>query len=57
MRVVLAGTPEVALPTLEALVASSHAVRGVVTRPDAPAGRGRRQVASPLGRAAGFSTH
>ncbi|QVT80336.1 Methionyl-tRNA formyltransferase [Nocardioides aquaticus] len=52
MRVVLAGTPEVALPTLEALVASSHDVVGVVTRPDAPAGRGRRLVASPLGRAA-----
>lgn len=52
MRVVLAGTPEVALPTLEALVGSSHDVVGVVTRPDAPAGRGRRLVASPLGRAA-----
>jgi len=52
VRVVLAGTPEVALPTLEALVASTHDVVGVVTRPDAPAGRGRRLVASPLGSAA-----
>jgi methionyl-tRNA formyltransferase len=48
MRVALAGTPEVALPTLEALVASRHDVVAVVTRPDAPAGRGRRLVASPV---------
>lgn len=48
MRVVLAGTPEVALPSLEALVASRHDLVGVVTRPDAPAGRGRRLTASPV---------
>ncbi len=48
----LAGTPEVALPTLTALTASDHEVVGVVTRPDAPAGRGRRLAPSPLGRAA-----
>ena len=48
MRLVLAGTPAVALPALEALVASSHDVVGVVTRPDAPAGRGRRLEASPV---------
>ena len=36
-----AGTPEVALPSLEALLASRHEVVAVITRPDAPAGRGR----------------
>lgn len=48
MRVVFAGTPEVALPSLRAIAASSHDLVGVVTRPDAPAGRGRRLVASPV---------
>ncbi len=48
MRVVLAGTPAVALPSLEALAGSAHELVGVVTRPDAPAGRGRRLVASPV---------
>jgi methionyl-tRNA formyltransferase len=48
MRLVFAGTPEVALPSLEALVASSHEVVAVVTRPDAPAGRGRALVPSPV---------
>ncbi len=47
VRVVFAGTPEVALPALEAVAASGHELVGVVTRPDAPAGRGRRMVASP----------
>lgn len=49
MRVVFAGTPEPALPTLEALVGSRHEVVGVVTRPDARTGRGRRLAASPVG--------
>ena len=53
MRVVFAGTPEVALPSLEAIAASSHELVGVVTRPDAPAGRGRRLVASPVAQRAG----
>lgn len=48
MRVVFAGTPEVALPALDAIVASRHDLVGVVTRPDAPAGRGRKLVASPV---------
>lgn len=48
MRLVFAGTPEVALPSLEALVASRHEVVAVVTRPDAPAGRGRRLTPSPV---------
>ena len=48
MRLVFAGTPEAALPALRALVDSRHTVAAVVTRPDAPAGRGRRLVASPV---------
>jgi methionyl-tRNA formyltransferase len=48
VRVVFAGTPEPALPALEAVAASRHELVGVVTRPDAPAGRGRRLVASPV---------
>lgn len=48
MRVVFAGTPEVAIPSLEAIVASRHELVGVVTRPDAPAGRGRSLVVSPI---------
>ena len=42
MRVVFAGTPAVALPALEAVLASRHEVVAVLTRPDAAAGRGRR---------------
>lgn len=49
MRLVFAGTPEVTLPSLDAIAASSHELVAVVTRPDAPAGRGRRLVRSPAG--------
>lgn len=49
MKLVFAGTPEVAVPALDALIASErHEVAAVVTRPDAPAGRGRRLVACPV---------
>ncbi|MGK2874589.1 MAG: methionyl-tRNA formyltransferase [Nocardioides sp.] len=48
MRVVFAGTPEVALPTLNAIAESDHELVAVVTRPDAPAGRGRKLVPSPV---------
>ncbi|WP_134768341.1 methionyl-tRNA formyltransferase [Nocardioides sp. 1609] len=48
MRVVFAGTPEVAVPSLDAIAASAHELVGVVTRPDAPSGRGRKLVASPV---------
>ncbi|MFD3451257.1 methionyl-tRNA formyltransferase [Streptomyces sp. NPDC058691] len=49
MRLVFAGTPEVAVPALDALIASGrHEVAAVVTRPDAVAGRGRKLVASPV---------
>lgn len=48
MRVVFAGTPQVAVPALNAIAASDHDLVGVVTRPDAPSGRGRKLVASPV---------
>ena len=53
MRVVFAGTPEVAVPALDAIAASRHVLVGVVTRPDAPSGRGRKLVASPVAQRAG----
>lgn len=50
MRLVFAGTPDVAVPSLQALLDSDrHEVVAVVTRPDAAAGRGRRLVRSPVG--------
>ena len=48
MRLVFAGTPDVALPALWALLDSHHEVAAVVTRPDAPAGRGRTLTPSPV---------
>jgi methionyl-tRNA formyltransferase len=48
VRLVFAGTPEAALPSLDALTASPHEVVAVVTRPDAPSGRGRALAASPV---------
>ncbi len=49
MKVLFYGTPEFALPTLEALL-EHHQVGGVVTQPDRPAGRGQRVTASPVKR-------
>jgi methionyl-tRNA formyltransferase len=48
VRVLFAGTPEVALPSMEALAASRHELVAVLTRPDAPSGRGRRLSRSPV---------
>ena len=48
MRLVFAGTPAVALPALDAIAASSHDLVAVVSRPDAPSGRGRQLVPSPV---------
>ncbi|MGH3446606.1 MAG: methionyl-tRNA formyltransferase [Nocardioidaceae bacterium] len=48
MRLVFAGTPETALPSLTALLDSAHEVVAAVTRPDAPAGRGRHLTPSPV---------
>jgi methionyl-tRNA formyltransferase len=47
--VLFAGTPEAAVPSLRALLASRHDVVAALTRPDAPAGRGRRVHRSPVG--------
>ncbi|WP_159941244.1 MULTISPECIES: methionyl-tRNA formyltransferase [unclassified Nocardiopsis] len=49
MKLVFAGTPQVAVPSLRALLDSGHEVAAVVTRPDARSGRGRRVAASPVG--------
>ncbi|OLT29086.1 methionyl-tRNA formyltransferase [Nocardiopsis sp. CNR-923] len=48
MKLVFAGTPEVAVPSLRALIDSDHEVAAVVTRPDARSGRGRKMSASPV---------
>jgi methionyl-tRNA formyltransferase len=53
VRLVFAGTPAAALPTLRALAASRHEVAAVVTRPDAPVGRGKKMHRSPVAEAAG----
>jgi methionyl-tRNA formyltransferase len=48
VRLLFAGTPAPAVPALDALLASRHDVVAVLTRPDAPAGRGRRLTPSPV---------
>ncbi|WP_068323617.1 methionyl-tRNA formyltransferase [Janibacter terrae] len=48
MRLIFAGTPEVAVPSLRALLDADHEVVAVVTRPDARVGRGRRLGSSPV---------
>ena len=52
LRVAFAGTPDFSVPALEALVASRHAVVGVLTQPDRPKGRGRQITAGPVKAAA-----
>lgn len=52
MRVVFAGTPETAIPSFSAVLDSRHDVVAVLTRPDAPAGRGRKLSPSPVAQAA-----
>jgi len=48
MNIVFAGTPDFALPSLNAIAASEHRLVGVLTQPDRPAGRGRKLAASPI---------
>jgi methionyl-tRNA formyltransferase len=48
MKLVFAGTPTFAVPTLEALLAAGHAIAAVYTQPDRPAGRGRKLTPSPI---------
>ena len=52
LRVVFFGTPDFAVPALDALLDSDHAVVGVVTQPDRPRGRGHRVSDSPVKRVA-----
>ncbi len=52
MRIVFAGTPQVAVPSLRAIAAAGHEIAAVVTRPDAPSGRGRKLTPSPVAQAA-----
>jgi methionyl-tRNA formyltransferase len=52
LRLVFAGTPAPAVPSLDAVLGSRHEVVAVVTRPDAPAGRGRTLRPSPVRRRA-----
>lgn len=48
LRVAFAGTPDFAVPALQALVDSDHSVVGVLTQPDRPKGRGRQLASSPV---------
>jgi methionyl-tRNA formyltransferase len=48
VRIVFGGTPNVAVPSLDALADSRHDLVAVVTRPDAPSGRGKKLTASPV---------
>ncbi|MDD5271229.1 MAG: methionyl-tRNA formyltransferase, partial [Methylovulum sp.] len=48
MKIIFAGTPEFAVPSLQMLLASDHEVCAVYTQPDRPAGRGRHLQPSPV---------
>ncbi|MDH4081668.1 MAG: methionyl-tRNA formyltransferase [Nitrospira sp.] len=48
MRIVFMGTPEFAVPSLEALLKSDDQVVGIVTQPDRPKGRGQQLTPSPV---------
>ncbi|MGO4883666.1 MAG: methionyl-tRNA formyltransferase [Bryobacteraceae bacterium] len=52
MRCVFLGTPNFAVPTLEAIVSAGHEVISVVTQPDRPSGRGQQLTPSPVKEAA-----
>lgn len=59
MRIVFFGTSGFAVPSLEALLGSSHDVIAVVTKPDRTSGRGRKLIPSPVktvSRRAGIQT-
>lgn len=48
MKLIFAGTPDFAVPTLQALIDSDHDIQGVYTQPDRPAGRGQSLTQSPV---------
>ena len=54
MRVIFMGTPDFAVPSLEALL-TKHEVVLVVTQPDKPKGRGKKMVPTPV-KACAFGT-
>jgi len=60
MRLIFAGTPEFAVPALDALHAAGHEIVAVLSQPDRPAGRGQKLTASPVARRAealGLTVH
>ena len=48
MKIVFMGTPEFAVPSLEALVAAGHQVVGVFSQPDKPKNRGMKLQPTPV---------
>jgi methionyl-tRNA formyltransferase len=48
LRILFMGTPDFAVPSLEALISTEHAVIGVVTGPDKPRGRGQAVIPTPV---------
>ena len=48
MKIIFAGTPEFAVPALQALIAAGHDIVMVLTQPDRPSGRGMKLKASPV---------
>lgn len=48
MKIIFAGTPHFAVPSLAALVEANHTICLVLTQPDRPVGRGQKQQASPV---------
>lgn len=48
MKIIFAGTPEFAVPSLQMLLGSTHEVCAVYTQPDRPSGRGQKKHASPI---------
>ncbi len=60
MRIIFLGTPEFAVPTLEAIAAEGHIVDAVFTQPDRPKGRGNTLAEPPVKQSAarlGFAVH
>lgn len=48
LRIIFAGTPEFAVPSLMSLLHSEHDMCAVFTKPDSPSGRGRKWAYSPI---------
>ena len=48
LKIIFAGTPDFAVPSLQSLIDSPHEILAVYTQPDRPAGRGRKLTASPV---------